>query len=101
MIKIGDDGSWRADVGAEIRRLEILLFDMNMLHSAGGYPSADELAKAQTLRNPVIMPRSVPSLVGGVELDGMKKVRQTSPIVLMGSGWARTWNSLYRLEGVQ
>ncbi|WP_374311763.1 hypothetical protein [Dongia sp.] len=99
MIKIGDDGSWRKDVGAEIRRLEILLFDLNVLHSGAGYPPREELARAQILQNPVIQPRSVPSLVGGVEIEGRKKVRQTSPIVLMGDGWVRTMNTLYRLEG--
>lgn len=93
MIKIGDDGSWRKDVGAEIRRLEILLFDMNMLHSAGGYPPADELVRAQVIFQPTVEPRAVPSLVGLVG----SSLRQTSPVVMMGDGWARTWNSLYRV----
>lgn len=94
MIKIDDTGAWREDVGREIRRLEIMLFDMNTLYSAGGYPSAEELERAQTIWQPVIEPRQVPSLVGLVG----SSIRQTSPVVLMGDGWARTWNSLYRVE---
>ena len=98
MIKIGDDCSWRKDVAKEIRRLEHLLFDLNSLYSAGGYPGTEELAAAQVLRNPMVQPRAVPSIVGMHEVDGRRTLRQTSPVVLLGPGWARTWNSLYKLE---
>lgn len=94
MIKIGDDDSWRADVGAEVRRLEILLFDLNSLYSAGGYPPPEELARAQVIWQPVVEPRAVPALMGLVG----STIKQTSPIVLMGDGWCRTWHNLYRVE---
>jgi hypothetical protein len=101
LIKIDDKGLWREDVGAEIRRLEIMLFDLNSLYSSGGYPSAEELARAPEL---VGVQRDVwpsPCLVGTRVKDGLASLVKTSRIELWGDGWVRTKNTLYRLESGQ
>lgn len=94
MIKIDDKGLWREDVGQEIRRMELALFDLNVLYSGAGYPPMAELERAPVMSMPVVEPRAVPSLVGLVG----SSVRQTSPVILLGDTWARTWNSLYKIE---
>ncbi|WP_374650265.1 hypothetical protein [Dongia sp.] len=101
MIKIDDTGSWRADVAKEIRRLEKLLYDMNSLYSAGGYPSHGELSVAAVLVNPELDVQQVACLramrIGGP--DGGVSVVKTSKIeVISESGWVRTKNTLYRME---
>jgi hypothetical protein len=98
MIKIDDSGTWRKDVGKEIRRLEILLFDMNSLYSAGGYPPPEELARAPELVGVERDTWPAACLVGTRIKDGRASVVKTSRIEMMGIGWVRTKNSLYRLE---
>jgi hypothetical protein len=98
MIKIEDGTSWREEVGKEIRRLEHLLFDLNTLYSAGGYPSAEEMARAPSLVGIQHDQRPEACLVGTRVKDGQASVVKTSRIELWGDGWVRTKNSLYRLE---
>lgn len=97
MIKIDDAGLWKADVGQEIRRLERLLFDLNLIHSGGGYPPANELAAAPLVRAPRIVPISVPALAG-LFADRDQATTGVIKVIAQDGSWVRAADRLYRVE---
>nr|ART37962.1 F30 [uncultured bacterium] len=101
MIKIDDTGAWKLEIGEEIRRIERLLYDMNLLYSEGGYPPAQEFSRARLIMNPklaaVQMLCLAGMIIGGDEgaepgLTGLIKV------VAQDGSWVRCSDRLYRVE---
>lgn len=97
MIKIDDSGRWREEVGEEIRRIEKLLYDLNLLHSGGGYPPSEELAAAPLVRAPRIVALQVPA-VGGFFEDRDQVVTGVIKVVAQNGTWVRASDRLYRVE---
>lgn len=100
MIKIHEGDTWKGELSQEIRRLEDLVADLKTLLRNDEYPTEEQWESAPVILNAILQYHKEPCLggllIGGSGQTGLIKTSRLE--LLSRRGWARSMDSLYRLE---